>query len=755
MKFCQNIAFFLLVLSTSPIHAAPRAPLVVGPNGLPQQLQSADTLTPTGGMPYLTSSSVKGFSGNKLVNFFNAALQHNGHKTILFVGNSTVQFAYDYYYEMCTAFTTNNILSVIGLNPCSTDVAGYEVLNGTGLARVTFNAAVPSGYTVGDLILSLPTGNTFNTIVGTGVITNINIGAKTITYQMFSLQPFPAAPIAYSANAGLVSNSIVDLGQNGGTAQTINTAVIPIIQQYAQAGDLVLPRGYLINNVAPGICDLACATALVVSSYNQIVAAVPPTTDIAWKTENSFLTTLPPDAPTSKIRTAILRNAVFQAFASIPSRAVVWDTMQIVYTKLGSELASDLWMGDAVHPNNIPFIREAASDIQILTSIGSGNGLPSATAINDPYLNTGTNGSGAAILGGTKQWIDNLKVLVGFSSTMEEHALANNYGAPWTLYPDVVLDDEKYDIIAVGSITNLVSTSAIEYDFPAVLGGSPQEVQAGDLVWLAGGGVFVVPVGFGQGQYNGGGTVAGYYLNSLGVVVPVSTYSKQPVVVARQKSYLLADIPYYYDKATFPYRHRITVPAGGVNTIDVQFTDETPSWPNGLNTSSKLLLPCSATAIDLSGATFALTSTYTRITGITGSFAACVNQNGWVFGTQALEVNGSLVESSGDIVGGGNITIPLALLNTSAVPTLSSCGTTTPSVAAGSTNQGGQFTTGGTTGTACTVTFANAYPTYAFCAISNASVSAGTPYISASSATGFTVTTTVDGKTYNYACNGN
>lgn len=110
------------------------------------------------------------------------------------------------------------------------------------------------------------------------------------------------------------------------------------------------------------------------------------------------------------------------------------------------------------------------------------------------------------------------------------------------------------------------------------------------------------------------------------------------------------------------------------------------------------------------------------------------------------KVNGS--------TGVNGVSVNAHYLNTSSAPSLTSCGSGSPSVATGSSNSSGQFTTG-TAGTACTITFANAYPTHAFCTISNASASAGTPYVSAQSKSAFTVTSTVANKTYSYTCGGN
>lgn len=104
------------------------------------------------------------------------------------------------------------------------------------------------------------------------------------------------------------------------------------------------------------------------------------------------------------------------------------------------------------------------------------------------------------------------------------------------------------------------------------------------------------------------------------------------------------------------------------------------------------------------------------------------------------------------------IKVATAFLNNSAVPAASTCGTS-PTIATGSSNQGGQFTTGTGTPTACTITFATAYPTFAFCSVqpANAAAVAVTVYVSASSKTAFTVTlgSGTSSAAYNYACNGN
>jgi hypothetical protein len=103
---------------------------------------------------------------------------------------------------------------------------------------------------------------------------------------------------------------------------------------------------------------------------------------------------------------------------------------------------------------------------------------------------------------------------------------------------------------------------------------------------------------------------------------------------------------------------------------------------------------------------------------------------------------------------------PVGIVQDSA-PTISSCGTGSPSVAAGSTNIFGSFTMGTGSPTACTITFAHAYPTTAFCTVTPASPGGaaitGGDYLSAISASGFTWTlgTGTSSLVFDYTCGGN
>ena len=107
--------------------------------------------------------------------------------------------------------------------------------------------------------------------------------------------------------------------------------------------------------------------------------------------------------------------------------------------------------------------------------------------------------------------------------------------------------------------------------------------------------------------------------------------------------------------------------------------------------------------------------------------------------------------------------LPPAPVNATAypnLPTLSTCGTS-PTVAAGSRSNGGQFTLGTASPTACTVTFGSPFTTSAFCTVTPASSGGaaitGGYYLSAQSKTAFTLTigTGTNSLAFNYNCEGN
>jgi hypothetical protein len=119
------------------------------------------------------------------------------------------------------------------------------------------------------------------------------------------------------------------------------------------------------------------------------------------------------------------------------------------------------------------------------------------------------------------------------------------------------------------------------------------------------------------------------------------------------------------------------------------------------------------------------------------------------------------------LLAGGNGTLGEALTNNQTVkgnlgfsanaPTLTSCGTGTPTVSAGSSSNGGQITVGTGSPTACTVGFATAFLNNAYCVVSPADTNTETLRVTASSKTAFTVTLSAgtSSAVFNYGCTGN
>jgi hypothetical protein len=635
-----------------------------------------------------------GIAGNGLVNFLNKSLQHSGgssvssggHKTIFYVGNSTAWNPGSYYAEWCSILATSNVLTSLGLTPCTTgsttiSIQSYTANNSTGSVTVALSGTPPSAYAVGDLVLSEPTNATLNTMVGTGVITSI--GASSVTYQLLNTNGYPSNGLTASSG-GYLTNSLLNLGGNGQTSTSIKTTEAPFVTKYALPGDLILVRGPIINDVRLGLCNLSCAVTNITTLYNALPSSSS-AIDIAWKTENSLLTTDPTSSgyvsplSSSQAYTKIIHDAVFQAFLATPQRAVVWDNMQLLYSKLGQEYATSACMIDILHPQTPCQIREAEEDEQILSSLANGNGIPAAINLFDPYASMASNSS---YVHGAKSWIQTLQAEVNYSPMMAARVFVDNYATPWTRYPDVVLDPNKFDVVGYGTVLS-AGTNYVRYSQPAPSGGTVTAVLANDLIWFEGSGVIQLSTGFSQGAYNGGGTVYGYGLSGLGSIVPASVYIGQHMAIFRQRSYNLADIPYLDDPVSYPFRPRVIVTSSGTNYLRLKYVDGTFAWPSSVTASDVLDLPCGIET--MTGATFGAYSTTQLQINLTGSWASCANQVGWLFGTHLPDSTAGVVNASTAVYSPGVIS------NGTTFTIASGCGTPT-SLTGGSTS--GSFAAG-------------------------------------------------------------
>ena len=177
-----------------------------------------------------------------------------------------------------------------------------------------------------------------------------------------------------------------------------------------------------------------------------------------------------------------------------------------------------------------------------------------------------------------------------------------------------------------------------------------------------------------------------------------------------------------------------TVSSGSANNLAYYASSGTTV--SGLTTGNNGVLVTSGAGVPSIGTTLPaavqgnITATGTIATGTWGG-----NISGATL-TGGLALNGQTISGNGTYSGVNTFG---QVLNSASPPTASSCGTS-PSVASGSSGNGGQFTLGTGSPTACTITYATAFPTNAFVTVTPASNYTGTYYISAQSASAFTLT---------------
>ena len=147
------------------------------------------------------------------------------------------------------------------------------------------------------------------------------------------------------------------------------------------------------------------------------------------------------------------------------------------------------------------------------------------------------------------------------------------------------------------------------------------------------------------------------------------------------------------------------------------------------------------------GGTVANTGSFTNLT-VSGTCTGCTGSVNWA----VPGAIGSTTPAAGKFTTLASTSI---LTNTGTIPTLSSCGSS-PSMAAGSTSNGGAFTVGTGSNTSCIINFATAFSTQSFCGLTQKSSTTTLAYIYSENANGFTVmfTAPVSGITLNYVCSG-
>ena len=216
-----------------------------------------------------------------------------------------------------------------------------------------------------------------------------------------------------------------------------------------------------------------------------------------------------------------------------------------------------------------------------------------------------------------------------------------------------------------------------------------------------------------SGQFNG--TIV-YDAGSYGVIA--NNYLDGPATINATAGNVLQYGNFGNGNPTIPTYWQNNISVGAPNDLTSSAADITV---NGTSGAPGAYVNINAYSGAFGQARFYVSGSYVGGTIYSASYGSAVTNNL----PYQISFNGGatfpvVFGTGGQLTTADYLSTAVAVFNTSNAPSLTSCGTTTPSVSAGSSNQGGQFTTGGTTGTACTVTFANAYPNYAFCTISNA-----------------------------------
>ena len=377
-------------------------------------------------------------------------------KTVVYAGNSTVSNAVSFYPVIFQeAMVAGGVFAGMSARSDVTNITA----DSSGNVTVATTNAIGTDAVVGKWITLVPqTGAT--ACLGSGIVSAVTSNGFTYLQQNGG-----CVSVASTPSTGWFSKSFLNFGNNGVTLATFlaNSAAngVGLGGVCAVQPDLLIVRGFLINDVRQGATNLAQSIALE-KQLISLVQVCSPATDIVLEAENSLLTTdvgahgyVVPNGSAQAYSTIIEQAPI--ALTGLYANLVTFDLQAALYSPTSP--ATSTYMTDQLHPSATGQVAEANMLINFLSRL-----VPDTGLVTPPPA-----------VGFPSQ--------ASFSPFLAANARAQNYAAPWNIYPHACADSNYYTLVAAG-LAAVASTTAAGQTFFDIIwpGGAKDVIQAFDVV---------------------------------------------------------------------------------------------------------------------------------------------------------------------------------------------------------------------------------------------------------------------------------
>jgi len=578
-------------------------------------------------------------------NFFGPAGVAN--KTVAYIGNSTVWQDTGWFDTMCKQTVANGVfagMACFSANSVSVDASNNVTVTICGATTACTNTinygTAPFALTIG----KFASFETADSSIG-ACSASFPVASSTSSAYVFNNAACGAAVLAAAgaintpytpAGTTTISPQILNFGVNGGTLASALANTSPtgmgIGGVLAANPDLAIMRGYGINDVRLGACNLACLEAEQKSWIDQLRFNNPKISQILIA-ENSLTNNAGCSAyitPTTSAQaySQILEQATM-SWTGYPT-VITLDTQKTIYGSVSPTSSGVATLvlnagGSAYAVNDILTLATSGATLKVLTvssgaivtfqlltpgssaivangvtstDSGSGTGATFNVTVltTDPYmaalptgcLHPSTIGHAAEALQDV-QFLTNLAYNAGAqtipfspfyanwtaaSSYLAQYCRSTNYAAPWSV-PGCAngwADPLYYTLIGSGTAAAQAAGAtflSIAWPGPAA---PPNVAQAFDVIQLQDGNTYQLPANSTtaySGNFSPG--VARTTFGSGALTYP--TMAGEKLNVLRPALPQQACEAYFNNIVGFPYRRRFYVPTGGggTNFIDVVF----------------------------------------------------------------------------------------------------------------------------------------------------------------------------------------